>query len=400
MTAPPSDTLSPADLTFISGVIARARTALNDPQDFTPLHAPEFSGREWEMVKDCLDTGWVSSVGKYVDAFESRVAEISGTKYGVAVVNGTAALEISLIVAGVKPGDEVLMPSLTFVATPNAAHHAGAVPHFVDSCPNTLGLDPVALRDHLTTIAERRPQGAVNRETGRRLAALVPMHTFGFPVDMDALTAVASDWGIPVVEDAAESLGSSYKDRPCGGLGLVGAVSFNGNKILTTGGGGAIVTNDEALAKRAKHLTTTAKIPHRWAFEHDEIGYNYRMPNLNAALGVAQLEQLDDRLARKRALAQRYFDAFSGFNGGMMQAEPKGTRSNYWLNTFVLGPDRQDQRDALLDALNADGLMARPIWTLMHRLKIYADCPRAPLPVAMDLERRIINLPSSAELGV
>ena len=384
---------------FRAAVVARLREVLGEPQDFVPLHAPEFSGAEWEMVRDCLDTGWVSSVGAYVDRFEHDVAAICGVAHGVALVNGTAALHLALRVVGVVPGDEVIVPAMTFVATANAIRHAGAVPHFADSEARTLGLDAHALARHLDAVAETREGQIFNRETGARIAAILPTHVFGHPVDMDPLLALAAAHGLPVVEDTAEALGSRYHDRPCGGLGRIAALSFNGNKILTTGGGGAIVTDDADLARHAKHLSTTAKRPHRWAFEHDEMAYNYRLPNLNAALGCAQLEQLDNRLARKRRLAERYVAGLEGLDGATMLREPAGCRSNQWLNTLVLDPDRADERDALLDALNDAGLMCRPVWTLLHRLPFHADCPRAPLPVAEDLERRIISLPSSAGLG-
>ena len=385
---------------LLEGVLERLERVLGPANAFIPLHIPEFLGDERALVADCIDTGWVSSVGKYVDEFERDVAAACGAAHGVAVVNGTAALELAMKVVGVRPRDEVLMPALTFVATANAVHHLGAVPHFVDSAESTLGLDPDALRAHLRRIGQARPDGLHNRDTGRRISCIVPMHVFGHPVDMDGLAAVAQDFGLVIVEDAAESLGSRYNGKACGGLGRVGAVSFNGNKIVTTGGGGAIVTNDEALARRAKHLSTTAKMPHRWAFEHDEPGYNYRLPNLNAALGVAQMVQLGERLQKKRTLARRYIDIFAGFEGGTMFEEPAGAESNYWLNALLLAPGiTEASRDDLLDGLNAAGYMARPVWKLMHRLPFLAEAPRAPLPVAEDLERRIINLPSSAMLA-
>lgn len=380
-------------------IAAQVRDLLGAPEDFVPLHEPEFLGEEEALVLDCIRSGWVSSVGKYVDRFEAEIAATCGTAHGVAVVNGTAALEAALRTVGVMPGDEVLMPALTFIATANATHHLGAVPHFVDSETRTLGLDPVALRAHLNEIAERRDGVAVNGRTGRRLAAVVPMHVFGHPVDMDGLAEVARDFDLALVEDAAESLGSRAGDRPCGSLGRVAALSFNGNKILTTGGGGAVVTDDPDLAKRAKHLTTTAKVTHKWAFYHDEIGYNYRMPNLNAALGVAQLAQLSTRLTQKRALAQRYIDAFAGASGVEVFAERPGTTANYWLNTLVLAPEMAAARDTVLETLNGAGLMARPVWEPLHTLAIYADCPRANLPVTTDLAARIVNVPSSAKLG-
>lgn len=385
-------------MSFETDLVARVRQVTGESDDFIPLHAPEFRGREWEYVKDCLDTGWVSSVGNYVDRFEQEAAAACGVRYGVAVVNGTAALHIALLVGGVQPGDEVIVPALTFVATANAVSHAGAIPHLVDSSESTLGLDSEALERHLQRIATSGTDGPVNRETGRRIAAIVPMHVFGIPVDMDPLVELGARWNLPIIEDAAESLGSRYRGRPCGSFGKLATLSFNGNKIITTGGGGAIVTDDEGLAKRAKHLTTTAKVPHRWAFVHDEIAYNYRLPNLNAALGVAQFEQLAVRVAAKRRLAERYSEHFAGFDGARILREPEGSESNYWLNTLILDHSRADRRDASLEALNAAGLMARPIWALMHRLPMYAACPRADLSVAEDIEARVVNLPSSAGL--
>jgi len=384
---------------FAEDLVQRIRGVIGTEEAFVPLHVPEFHGRERELLLDCIDTGWVSSVGSYVDAFEAEVARLSGCKYGVVVANGTAALQIALIVAGVQAGDEVLMPALTFVATANATSHLGAVSHFVDSAYDTLGICPPRLRAHLEQVAEVRDGATWNRETGRRIAAVVPTHVFGCPVDIDGLNAVVADWPMVVVEDAAESLGSRYKGRLCGSLGTVAAVSFNGNKIVTTGGGGAIVTDDAALAKRAKHLTTTAKLPHKWAFLHDEVGYNYRMPNLNAALGVAQLEQLDTRLEQKQRLFDAYSKAFRGLNGVQLFHAPEGSVSNNWLVTLVLDPAHAQNRDHLLQVLNDAGIMTRPIWTLMHRLPMYETTPRADLTQAEDLEARVLNIPSSAYLG-
>lgn len=395
-----TDNTAPAADALAADIVSRVREVLHTPTAFTPLHEPEFEGNEEALVLDCIRTGWVSSVGKYVDEFEAKVAEACGARFGIAVANGTAALQVALRLVGVGAGDEVLMPTLTFIATANAASHLGAVPHFVDSETGTLGLDPHALRNHLNRLGERRDGVLINRMTGRRLAAIAPMHVFGHPVDMDALSAVSAEFGLPIVEDAAEALGSLYKGQKCGGLGLVGALSFNGNKIVTTGGGGAILTNDEGLARRAKHLTTTAKQPHKWAFSHDEIAYNYRMPNLNAALGVAQLAQLPDRVAKKRRLATAYLDAFAGSKDVTVFAEPAGTTGNYWLNTLILAPHLAGARDIVLQALNDAGLMARPVWEPLHTLGIYADAPRAVLPVATDLAARIINVPSSAKLAV
>lgn len=364
-----------------------------------PLHEPCFNGNEWKYVKDCLDSTFVSSVGKFVDRFEADLATYTGARHVVAVVNGTAALHIALILAGVRLGDEVLLPALTFVATANAVAYCGASPHFVDSAKNTLGIDPHALRDYLSCVTEMRGGHAVNRSTGRVIRALVPMHTFGHPVDMEAVLAVARDFRMEVVEDAAESLGSSIGDRHTGTFGLLGTISFNGNKTITTGGGGAILTNDTGLAQHAKHLTTTAKVGHRWAYFHDEIGYNYRLPNLNAALGCAQLEQLPKLLAAKRKLYQKYNLALAQVPLVKLFAEPKGCTSNYWLQTLILDESVISQRDDILNTTNQDNLITRPIWELMHRLPVFSACPRMELPVAELLERQIINLPSSSILG-
>lgn len=381
-------------------VIAAIREALPPGIAGAPLHRPHFAGREWDYLKECLDSSYVSSVGAFVTRFERAIAEIAGTKHAVAVVNGTAALHVALLLVGVTAGDEVLAPALTFVATANAISYCGAIPHFVDSEPATLGIDPQALRDYLRDIAERRGETLVNRATGRRIAAIVPMHTFGHPVDMEPLNALAAELGLAVVEDATESLGSRYKGRPSGSLSRLAAFSFNGNKIVTTGGGGAITTDDAALAERAKHLTTTAKLPHAWAFIHDAVGFNYRMPNLNAALGCAQLEQLDGFLAAKRKLAARYRRALAGVPGVSFVDEPAFARSNYWLNALLLDAEHAGERDELLRRCNEDGLLCRPVWTLMHRLAIYADCPRMPLPVAERIEAGLVNLPSGPGLAL
>lgn len=384
----------------VARLIATVRRVTGDPASGIALHEPRFAGREWDYVKDCLDSGWVSSVGAYVDRFEAGLAEACGVRHAVAVVNGTAALHLAMIVAGVTPGDEVLVPALTFVATANAVSHAGAVPHLVDSAEDTLGLCPVRLAAYLDAVAERRDGHCYNRGTGRRIAAVVPMHVFGIPVAMDALTALAADWGIPVVEDAAEALGSRYHGRPAGSLGLVAALSFNGNKIMTTGGGGAVLTDDPEIAARAKRLSTTAKKPHRWAFDHDEVAFNYRLPNINAALGCAQLEQLPGFLAAKRRLAARYQAAFAGVNGARIVTDPPGSESNYWLNALLLDEGLADCRDALLQQTNDAGLMTRPVWGLMHRQPMYRNCPQMDLAVAESLARRLVNLPSSVVLGL
>jgi perosamine synthetase len=363
------------------------------------LHEPHFGGREWDYVKECLDTGWISSVGSRVGHFEEMLSHLVDGRPVVACVNGTAALRVALELAGVGRDDEVLMPALTFVATANSVSHLGAVAHFIDSSEATLGVDPTKLAVHLDAIAERRDGRIVNRKTGRRLAAIVPMHCFGHPVDMDPLLEVAARWQIPVVEDATESLGSRYKGRTCGALAPLAALSFNGNKIVTTGGGGAIVAADAAVARRAKHLTTTAKLPHRWSFVHDAVGYNDRMPNINAAVGVAQLEQLPHFLAAKRALQKHYEAAFGDFSGARMFRPQPWAESNVWLAALLLDRPDATVRDAFLEASNAAGLMTRPAWTPMHRLAMYRDNPKASLSTAEALEARIVCLPSSAALG-
>ena len=358
------------------------------------LHEPEFGGNEADFLRACLDSTFVSTVGEYVPKFERMLCEFTGARYAIAVVNGTAAIQVALVLAGVQPGDEVLMPALTFVGTANAVSHAGAIPHFLDSEAATLGLAPAAMREHLRQIA--RVEGTIlrNRTTGRRIAAVVPVHVCGHPVDMPALLDVCAEFSLPIVEDAAESLGSFRAGRHTGTDGLLSALSFNGNKIITTGGGGAILTNDERIAARGKHLTTTAKRPHAWRFDHDAVGWNYRLPNLNASLGCAQMERLATFLAAKRKLAHRYAEAFAVVDGVEFVSEPAGCISNYWLNGIrVLGADYA-ARDAALESLNAAGYGARPLWTLMHKLPMYATAPRATLDCAERLEREVINLPS------
>ena len=382
----------------ISQCIVEAIRSVVGPGEFA-LHEPQFSGNEWAYLKQCLDSTFVSSVGPFVDRFEADLAAFTGAKRVVAVVNGTAALHIALRLGGVEPGDEVLMPALSFIATANAVSYCQATPHFVDSERRTLGLDPEALRDYLHATVELRGGRCVNRATGRIIRAVVPMHTFGHAVAIEELLAVAHDYHLVVIEDAAESLGTTVGGRHTGTFGRLGTLSFNGNKTVTTGGGGAIITNDDQIGAHAKHITTTAKLKHRWAFEHDEVGYNYRLPNLNAALGCAQLEQLPGFIANKRRLFERYRDAFHDVSGVDLVAEPAGTRSNYWLQAVLLSEDVASQRDDVLAATNDDGLMTRPVWTLLHRSKPYAHCPRAPLPEAESIERRLVNIPSSASLG-
>ncbi len=359
---------------------------------FIPLHEPRFNGNEKLYVTETIDSTFVSSVGAYVNRFEEMISQISCTKRGIAVVNGTAALQVALRLVGVQPGDEVITQSLTFIATANAIAHNHAHPVFVDVDYDTMGLSPVALKNFLEANAELREDGCYNKKTLRRISACMPMHTFGFPVNLNEFLDVCNTWSIPVVEDAAESIGSLYHGRPTGSFGKIGAYSFNGNKIVTAGGGGAIVTNVEILGDKAKHLTTTAKQPHRYEFYHDEIGYNYRMPNLNAALICAQLEQLDYFIERKRQLASRYADFFGQLSIKFRSELPE-TRVNYWLMTLEL--ENKSQRDEFLKYTNDAGVMTRPIWTLMHKLPMFETCQRDEQVNAEILEQCIVNIPSS-----
>lgn len=360
--------------------------------DYIPLHAPIFAGRERDYVIDTIDSTFVSSVGAYVDRFESDMVAYTGSPRAVATVNGTAALHIALKLAGVQPGELVITQPLTFVATCNAIAYCNAEPLFIDVDRHTLGLSPMAMETWLADNSRIGLDGLCrSNEDDRVIRACLPMHTFGHPVDLDALIDVCARWHIVMVEDAAESLGSFYKGRHTGTFGTLGTLSFNGNKIITTGGGGMILANEE-LGKHAKHLTTTAKQPHPYEYVHDEVGYNYRLPNINAALGCAQLEQLEAFIATKRELAARYA---AHFEGGDLQfvTEPAGCRSNYWLNAVVCAS--REQRDALLKATNDNGVMTRPIWALMNNLPIYANCRKGDLTNAEWLEARVVNLPSS-----
>lgn len=380
---------------LVNKIYETLSTVLGKKEEFIALHEPKFQGNEWEYVKECIDTGWVSSVGKFVNRFEELLAEYTGAKHAVAVVNGTAALHISLKLVGVEQDDEVIMPALTFIATANAVKYAGAIPHFVDSEENTLGLSPSKLKQYLRDIATVRDEGCFNKKTGRRIKAVVPMHTFGHPVDLDPLIELCREYKLELVEDAAESLGSYYKGKHTGTFGKVSTLSFNGNKVITTGGGGAILTNDTKLAKLAKHLTTTAKLQHKWAFNHDMVGYNYRLPNINAALGCAQLEQIPLFLESKRNLANEYIRVFSNLQGVECFQEPDFARSNYWLNTLLLDNNNSWMRDQILEITNELGIMTRPTWTLLNKLPMYSDCPSMDLSCAINLEERIINIPSS-----
>jgi len=363
------------------------------------LHEPLISESDRLVVDECLQSGYVSSVGEWVTRFEAALVEYTGARFAVAMSSGTSALHLATQAVGVLPGDEVIVPSLSFVATANAVSYAGAIPHFVDVSSDTLGLDPLALDDYLEQIADLGEDKPINKATGRRISAIIPMHCFGHPVDMDKLLLVSKKWGIPAVEDAAEALGSFRGAQHMGTLGLAGVFSFNGNKIITTGGGGAIVTNDPKIATYARHLSTTAKVSHPWEFDHDQVGYNYRMPNLNAALGWSQLQRLDKSLKKKRQLAADYQDAFSNIDDIWIMSEPQGAKSNYWLNALILGDHSANLRDHILKEAHSVGMSLRPAWRLLHQLKPYENHPRAPLKVSEELQPRIVNLPSSPFLA-
>lgn len=363
------------------------------------LHEPFFGGKEWIYVKNCIDSSFVSSVGEYVDRFENDLAEYTGAKSAVAVVNGTAALHIALKLCGVLSGDEVLVPAMTFIATANAVSYCNATPHFVDIEERSLGIDPDALRDYLNYNTYFHSGLCINKVTKKVIRAIVPMHVFGHPGNIDGLLGVANDFNLQLIEDAAESLGSTFNGLHTGTFASMGILSFNGNKTITTGGGGAILFNDSKLAKHAKHITTTAKIPHRWEFIHNQVGYNYRLPNINAALGCAQLEQLDGFIDKKRNLYKRYYDVFKDIVDVNIFTEPSGCRSNYWLQTLVLQKANLDLRNEILSYTNDAGYGCRPVWNLLHRLDPFKGCPRMPLAIAETMELRLINLPSSAKLG-
>jgi perosamine synthetase len=361
-------------------------------EDFIPLHVPTFNGNEKKYLLDTIDTSFVSSVGPYVDEFERMMCDITQTKRTVAVVNGTAAIQVALRLVGVQTGDEVITQALTFVATTNAILYNGATPVFVDVDLDTMGLSPIALENFLVENAEVRGEYCFNKKTEKKIGACLPMHTFGFPVHLDELIVVCDKWKIPLVEDAAESIGSQYKGKPTGSYGRLGAFSFNGNKTVTSGGGGAIVTNDITLGDKGKFLTTTAKVPHAYEYVHNELGYNFRMPNLNAALACAQLEQLDGFLENKRKLALEYH-AFFISKGIHFRTETPNTKANYWLMCLEL--ENKQERDLFLQETNKNNVMTRPIWQLMFRLPMYQNCQRDQQKNAIFLEERIVNIPSS-----
>ncbi len=360
-------------------------------QDFIPLHEPRFSGNEKKYVLDTIDSTFVSSVGAYVDLFEKMIRDYTGAKYAIAVVNGTAALHMSLILAGVKRDDLVLTQALSFIATCNAISYVGAEPAFIDVDAERLGMSADSLEAFLQHVEQVNGE-AIHIPSGKRISACVPMHTFGFPVEIDRIVELCNRYGIPVIEDAAESLGSTYKGKHTGTFGLLGTYSFNGNKTITCGGGGIIVTNDDELGKMAKHLTTQAKVPHRWEYVHDHIGYNYRCPNLNAALACAQLEQLEDFIANKRGTADAYRTFFKDTNIRFL-TEPEDSKSNYWLNAVLL--ESPEARDSFLTETNDSGVMTRPVWALMHRLEMFRHCMHDGLENSIHIEGRLVNIPSS-----
>lgn len=374
------------------------RDVLGDPEGFTALHEPTFRGNEWKYVKDCLDSGWVSSVGKYVDRFEDDLAHFTGAKRAIATSSGTSALHICMLLAGVQSGDEVLVPALTFVATVNPVRYIGAIPHFVDCEESSFGIDPEKLEVYLSDVAEIREGYTYNRHTGRKISALVPVHLFGHPCRIDELVELASRYRLKVIEDAAESLGSTWNETQTGVCGDFAAVSFNGNKTITTGGGGAILTNNKDQADLAKHLTTTAKVSHKWEFNHDQVAFNYRLPNINAALGCAQLEQLPDFIKAKRALAASYQQAFKSVEGIQFVDEPEGASSNYWLNSLILDKGREEELENILELTNAGQMMTRPAWNLMPDLTMFQDFPKSDCSVAHSVRQRLINIPSSVSL--
>ena len=361
---------------------------------FIPLHEPLFIGNEKKYLMDCIDSTFVSSVGAYVNEFEKKIVELTGAKHAIAVVNGTAALHLSLIVAGVEKDDIVVSQSLSFVATANAIKYTGATPYFIDIDRENLGLSVESLKSFLSSV-EMVNGKAIHIPTRKKVGAVVPMHTFGFPVKIDEIVELCSRYDIPVIEDAAESLGSSYKGKHTGTFGLLGTYSFNGNKTITSGGGGIIVTNDDKIAKLTKHLSTQAKMPHQWEYRHDMLGYNYRCPNLNAALACAQLEQLDNFIQNKRETAKEYSQFFDAIEIQHIQ-EPANSYSNYWLNAILL--ESEDDRNTFLKETNENGVMTRPVWTLLHRLDFLSDALSDNLENSIFIEKHLVNIPSSVRL--
>ncbi|MFD2705620.1 LegC family aminotransferase [Salibacterium lacus] len=377
-----------------SQILQAVQHVLPENDELKPLHAPVFQGNESKYVQDTIESTWVSSAGTYVNKLQEDLCSFTGINRAVTVVNGTAALQLALFAAGVEQGDEVLVPALTFVATANAVSHTGAVPHFVDVEESSLGIDVSKLEMYLKQHAVITSEGSYNKHTGRWIRAVVPMHTFGHPAAINQLRLTADRFHLKIVEDAAEALGSYEDGRHVGQLGDIAAVSFNGNKIITTGGGGALLTNNKDMADKVEHLASTAKVSHSFEFVHDEVGYNYRMPNINAALGCAQLEQLPFFLKTKRKLAGQYAEALSDISGISFIKERAGTRSNYWLNGLLLNEPDMEQRDRIIKKLHDHQILARPVWKPMHYLEMYRNMPKMDLTQTESLYARIINLPS------
>lgn len=373
-------------------ILSFIRKTYKTEEGFIPLHVPTFRGKEKEYLNDCIDSTFVSSVGKYVDLFEKKVAEFTKAKHAIVCVNGTNALHLSLLLTGVEQNDEVITQPLTFIATANAISYANAIPVFVDVDKDTMGLSPKALDIFLKENTEIRNGECWNIKTNRRVKACIPMHTFGHACRIDEIVAICDKHHIDVIEDAAEAMGSIYKGKHLGTFGKIAAISFNGNKIMTTGGGGMLITNDDKIANHAKHLSTQAKVPHAWEYVHDEIGYNYRMPNINAALGVAQIEQLPSFFENKRKVAEEYASFFEDKNIAFFK-EREDEVCNYWLNAIIL--ENREQRDLFLKESNENGVMTRPIWQLMNKLVMFKDCPKGELKNAEWLEDRVVNIPSS-----
>jgi aminotransferase in exopolysaccharide biosynthesis len=376
-------------------IIDKIRELYGEQEKFIPLHTPVFIGNEKKYMEECIDSTFVSSVGKFVGLFEDKVAEYTGSAKAVACVNGTNALHLALRLAGVERNDEVITQPLTFIATANAISYCGAKQLFIDVDRETMGLSPIALDAFLSSETVMKAGECYNKSTGKRIKACVPMHTFGHPCRIDEIVLICEKHKIELIEDAAESIGSYYKGKHTGTFGKIGVLSFNGNKIITTGGGGMLLFNDEELAIRAKHLTTQAKVAHPWNFVHDEIGYNYRMPNINAALGVAQMENLDLYLKKKRLLAKTYEDFFKS-NKISFFTEPETSISNYWLNVIIF--ESEDERDQFLNESNAQGVMTRPVWRLMNKLSMFENCQKGSLTNSEWLEARVVNIPSSVKL--
>lgn len=386
-------------LSLSEKVLKAVSAAIGKPSEQVLLHSPYFPPSTYADVKSCIDTGWVSSAGAFVTELESAVCEIVGCKHAIATVNGTTALQVALYSSGVTAGDEVLIPSLTFVATANAVRHQGAIPHFVDVSPDRMGMSSSALRERLIEIAHKSNNNTKNRLTGRRIAAICPMHCFGIPCEIDEIVAIADNFKIPVVEDCAESLGSYYKGTHTGRFGMVSAFSFNGNKILTTGGGGAICTDNDSVAALSRHVTTTGKLPHQWEFEHDRVAWNYRMPNINAALGIGQLKEFPLILQKKAAVFDSYARAFNDLDEVEIRKPPRDCVSNNWLISLILESPDIALRDEILALLNSSHYQSRPLWKPMHSLSMNSDCPHGPLPTTEALYKQVIALPSSPSLS-